>query len=129
MGWMRCDPDDGVDLRSHEGHVAALVADPDATGGWRDLTAGDPEQSVSYVQVVCSCGWRTPRLHAPLGTMWRPCTVEFDCFYDEYEDAGYQLWADHMDQVTDPASPYCPRPGFQFASLRPRVELAEAVSA
>lgn len=101
MGWLRDDQPD------HEGWVVAVVRDD---GRWRELQYGDVEQEISYVQIGCECGWRSPRLVAPLDTRWSPCMVVFPSWSsiepDElYDDAAADLWDHHIAVDVDPKTP------------------------
>ena len=97
MGWMRDSGDDWS--YDHEGY---LVAVEKIDGDWREITPGDAHRGefhVSHVQVACSCGWRSERLVAPLGTTWAPCSVFTDGATD---DLAYGIWADeHRNGVAE----------------------------
>lgn len=99
VGWLRCDGQEHSN--DHEGWVVAVVRDG---YGWRELHLDDAPQDVTYVQVGCECGWRSPRLIAPLGTRFAPCFVDFPTRHgqrdDLYHDTAADLWSIHMDQMS-----------------------------
>ncbi len=104
MGWLR---DSGEDWSyDHEGYMVA-VEQPERGGEWRELGGPADEARrvipVSYVQVACSCGWRSPRLVAPIGTEWVPCSVMTSGAVD---DLAYQIWADEHRDLLHERSPY-----------------------
>ncbi len=99
MGWCR----DGAP--GHEGYVVGIEQFND--GRWRELSNGYDEAHarveggirITHLQVACDCGWRSPRLVAPLHTRWHPFYVEF---YDEhYEEQAANIWDEHIEQWKD----------------------------
>jgi hypothetical protein len=91
MGWMSEDS-------RHEGHLEAVRQ---VDGFWRDYEAGAPwlpeldvgTHPVEYVQAVCSCGWRSPRMVA-LGARWAPSSV--DALPLTVEE-GQARWREHVE--------------------------------
>lgn len=65
MGWTL------DDLPEHEGHVVAVVREPNGYR-WRELGTDDEKTKVDHIQVGCECGWRSRRIIAPLGTEFLP---------------------------------------------------------
>lgn len=105
MGWCS---EDG----RHEGRLVAFVRDTNdsgsqyfrelAAGGW--LGCGEAEQAVRVVQAVCSCGWRSPRIFAPLGTVWIPSDLvclPTGLFAERFEHAAQDYWAAHVTRTED----------------------------
>jgi hypothetical protein len=96
MGWLECS-DRGVE---HEGWVLGFVQ---RNGRWHELKnidgKGDAPQIVGTIQVVCECGWRSPRLLAPLGTRFFPSCVDLPEESDE--DLARLLWKKHLDEWAD----------------------------
>lgn len=102
MGW--CNPDLDPDAR-HEGYLVGLVpaANRDgtlSTWRYRELSSesgddpGRTDQPLRTVQVGCECGWRSPRLDAPWGTMWVPFMV----FAPEaFEEDARRYWREHLE--------------------------------
>lgn len=94
MGWC-CE--DGT----HEGYLVGLVPDEahgvfvgHIQGRWRELSGRDEiTTSVEFVQVACSCGWRSPLLRAPDGTQFMPSSVMAP---KAFEDDCAQLWDLHV---------------------------------
>lgn len=72
MGWV-CEADG-----RHEGYFVALV--PIVGTGYRfrelDATTEGGPRPIRFVQVACECGWRSPRLFAPVGSTWSSNHVE-----------------------------------------------------
>lgn len=111
MGWQN---DDG----SHEGWVEGLVREQEtdargyvvSTGRWLEVGADfdhestDPamraRREVSHVQVVCTCGWRSQRMIAPLGTYWAPCCTVLPSPVPgrpDWEGGAWRVWRGHLD--------------------------------
>ncbi len=110
MGWCH------DDAASHEGYLVAVVSDDDGwflgpvPGRMRELAsrahlygAGKTAAHaliareilhIRYVKAACSCGWRSPLLHAPDGTSWMPSIV---CAPPWFEDAARALWLAHAN--------------------------------
>ncbi|HKY40716.1 MAG TPA: hypothetical protein VJN18_32500 [Polyangiaceae bacterium] len=87
MGWC------SNDHPEHEGYLIGLVKPKD---GWRyrDLNEGDGQvDRVAYVQVGCDCGWRSPRIYAPVGTKFIPSVVLAEPAFD---DLAVELWKEHV---------------------------------
>lgn len=96
MGWLRFDT---ADMAEHEGWVVAIIRDGNF-GHWRELRLGDHDQEISHVQVGCECGWRSPRMIAPIGTRWAPCIVLFPERHGEDHDfAAADIWSEHIDDL------------------------------
>lgn len=110
MGWCS---EDG----SHEGYLAGLVRTENESGSIVFKELGYPRDEVSrdlgHVQVACTCGWRSSRLHAPLGTTWSPYIVLLP--RGEHDDASaeftikvlkrkpfeaecFELWKRHIEE-------------------------------
>jgi hypothetical protein len=89
MGWMHEDT-------AHEGWVVAVERrEQHGWTRWSEIGMDDQigEVPAQWVQVGCDCGWRSPRLVAPVGTVWAPCSVFFpDAGFD---DAAHDLWREH----------------------------------
>jgi hypothetical protein len=116
MGWERWG-DEAADGQFHEGYLIGVerVTYVDrlgcvvSTNEWREVGADfdhndDPGQRerrpVHHVQVVCGCGWRSERMHAPLGTYWSPCTTELPVTFDfekAADEVTYLMWRAHVD--------------------------------
>lgn len=117
MGW-ELDPDDATDGEFHEGYVIGVerVTETNRHGRVRetdrwsevgadfDHTSDDPAQrehrTVHHVQVACSCGWRSERMFAPLGTYWAPCCTMLPTTFDHEKAADevtYRMWRAHVD--------------------------------
>lgn len=117
MGWLIDDGRD--DSYDHEGYVVGLVKDdPKHTGfeAWRELGADDRRpihwsnpMVRLYIQVGCSCGWRSQRLVPPVGTEWMPCCVVMD---EEHSERAAAVWEhEHRRRL-----PECD--GYRSVSLR-----------
>ena len=99
MGWLLDDTD------GHEGSLIGLVACPDARrrgDGFRELTAFDDEDAAAgiylqWLQVGCTCGWRSPRMEAPIGACWWPGHVETTTWY---EAQARTIWRAHAIATT-----------------------------
>lgn len=92
MGWLV----DDEHIDDHEGYLVGVIKD----GVWRDLWIDDHAHGgpLMYMQIACSCGWRSQRLVAPVGTEWFPCAV-FMRSDDEY-DAYRSVWeSEHRSQL------------------------------
>lgn len=81
----------------HEGFLVSLVKDD-----WRFRELGDRNDThavddVRYVQMGCSCGWRSPRMLAPSGTRWSPCITLAAA---PLEELGCELWKEHVAATT-----------------------------
>jgi len=85
-------------IAGHAGYLVGLV--PATIGNftiaddaWRPLRRGD--DAIGYLRVIqvgCSCGWRSERLEAPIGTGWRHAAVEVS----EFHEAEYRkIWRAH----------------------------------
>jgi len=65
---------------------------------WRPLTPGD--DAIGYLRVVqvgCSCGWRSERVDAPIGTGWRQATVHVS---EWFERECRLIWRTHAIVTT-----------------------------
>lgn len=93
----------------HEGYLVGIEREKDrtpngyvvSTDRWHDIE-GDayaPIRPVHHLQVECTCGWRSQRLLAPIGTRWIPHTVLLPS--DELEDVTYLLWRRHVDDAPE----------------------------
>lgn len=75
----------------HEGHLVGLLACDDARrrgDGFRELTIHDDRAATKgiflrWVQVGCDCGWRSPRLDAPIGACWWSAYVDAPEWFEE----------------------------------------------
>ncbi len=102
MGWLRFDGH--VAENDHEGFVVAVEKSDDGWS-WRELGDADIARArrdsgipVSWLQVGCSCGWRSPRLVAPTGTVWSPCSVFLPHSGDDEQFV--EVWAvEHRDRL------------------------------
>lgn len=77
----------------HEGYLIGLVK---PAGSWRYRELGKADgnvERVEYLQVECSCGWRSPRFCAPLGTKFVPVCVLSE---PAFEDFAVELWKEHV---------------------------------
>ena len=100
MGWINCDFDPrGI----HEGYLVGVVPrrGPDS---WlyRELSSanGDDDRReipLRFVQVGCDCGWRSPRIEAPMGTHYWPSYVEAP---EWFEDDCRKRWREHVKRET-----------------------------
>lgn len=108
MGWIN------EDAPQHEGYLVALVLEEERSADglhvmrtrWRELSGlvHDEETArrydgarISTVQVGCDCGWRSMRMHAPLGTTWRPHSVWLPAAAEEpFEALALELWTGHV---------------------------------
>jgi len=91
MGWMS--------EQGCEGYPVAL--ERDSKGRWRELTVGDEgrRRNLTAVQIACECGWRSPRLPAPLGSEWFP----YACFLpEEFEQRALDIWREHLRTLPGP---------------------------
>lgn len=87
----------------HEGYLVGIVLATDAGGApssWRyrelSLSAGDDGNvRLTRVQMGCSCGWRSPRLVAPVGTLYFPSIVDAP---QAFEDECAARWHEHLQQ-------------------------------
>jgi hypothetical protein len=104
MGWLS-------DIPGHEGYLVGLErVEVNGWGQWRELTMREHdaeldrngEVMVLAVQFGCDCGWRSPRIHPPLGTKWSrsivllPSGERGQAFEDRCVD---KLWKRHVDEV------------------------------
>lgn len=68
---------------------------------WRELGMFDndskPIERVHRIQIGCSCGWRSPVFHAPLGTKYYPHTTDVPEFA---EDDLLTVWRHHLTAPT-----------------------------
>lgn len=113
MGWIH------EDAPEHEGYLVALVREEARSADglavmrsrWRELSGlvhdeaaqrrfdGSP---VPAVQVACECGWRSMRVAAPRGTMWRPhCVVVLPSEEEAFEALALELWTAHVREHGD----------------------------
>ncbi len=85
MGWMH-DTAPG-----HEGYLVGLLPCDDARrrgDGFRELTIHDDAEAAQgiflrWVQVGCACGWRSPRMDAPIDASWWPAHVATSAWFEE----------------------------------------------
>ncbi|WP_437804525.1 hypothetical protein [Sorangium sp. So ce693] len=84
----------------HPGHEGYLVAtEREANGTWHEVRyPDDQKRPVSSLLVACDCGWRSPRLVAPMGSMWFPFIVEIP---ERYRERAHELWRRHFDSLPD----------------------------
>lgn len=64
---------------------------------WRELSGDEPERPVFFFQVACECGWRSPRMHAPMAARWTPSIVLLGS--DLIEEAAAELWRRHANEM------------------------------
>lgn len=95
MGWFL------GDVAGHEGFVVAVVDVPNSSRK-RELAypADDYTCPVREVQVACECGWRSPRMTAPVHTRWAPFSVHLSDH--EAEDLARAVWELHVSDVPAP---------------------------
>lgn len=113
MGWLRYDghPDD----EAHEGYITTVVQEGGIYAGWRELGLDDvavscddilgvygptaAERRTYRMQIACTCGWRSHRMHIPIGVEWSPATLWLSVVDD---DTASTLWArQHRDLIDD----------------------------
>ena len=92
MGWLN------DNAPGHEGWLVALVRDEEhglaRNDYFRELELCDTRtRFVSTMQVGCDCGWRSPRMAAPLGAEWHPFILYVD---DATEERCRGLWREHL---------------------------------
>ena len=82
----------------HTGYLVGLVPRSHLTPSltedhWHALTLGDDAGvTLRALQVGCSCGWRSSRIDAPIGTWWWQGAVQVT----EYHEAEYRtIWRAH----------------------------------
>lgn len=64
------------DFPGHEGYVVGFHERAPGSAVYRELDGSDlDERDVHVIAVGCDCGWRSPHLVAPHGTLWHPCSV------------------------------------------------------
>lgn len=78
----------------------------DAAPTHKGFLVGLVRLRIAHVHVECECGWRSPPLHAPLGTEWSPFKVKLPRHETEdydglqarppFELRCRQLWQDHV---------------------------------
>jgi hypothetical protein len=111
MGWQH--EEHGT---AHEGYLIGLVEEERGSGLFRELTRRhdgniDGAIPLRYVCVGCDCGWRSPRMFAPSGTEWTPCSVWLahgrgdDSIADGYEESARKIWAAHVADVREHGTP------------------------
>lgn len=89
---------DGLDER-HEHIGSAIAVDFSRhTGNWRELLPGDAHDSiVIWMQLGCTCGWRSQRFTTPLGAEWKHGRLIMG---DADQAALADVWrAEHRDQI------------------------------
>jgi hypothetical protein len=86
-------------VNTHESHLVAFYDDGTGLRYATDQTL--PECRISVLQVACSCGWRSQRLRAPDGTVWRPFAVTLPPNAREgaYSEAGQPTFGDHAQAL------------------------------
>ena len=95
MGWL------DEEEPGHEGYLVGLVPLEGSDFRWRELTSfqerdKEPLERVRMVQVGCECGWRSPRIHAPLFTEWFPYVVSAPDWFDE---VARMIWKEHIQSL------------------------------
>lgn len=61
----------GMSHDHHPGHEGFLVGFLRLDGRWHQVDGSTADRTkVTAVSVECSCGWRSPRVYAPLGAFW-----------------------------------------------------------
>ena len=89
---------DGIDPR-HE-HVGSPLAVEfnRITGTWRELRPGDSHDSVViWMQLGCTCGWRSQRFTTPLGAEWLAGELVMSTLDQEALACVWRL--EHRDQI------------------------------
>ncbi len=69
IGWERAAAPPGERSWAHDKTLQEIKCPPGLG------PVGSVEIEVWAVQIGCECGWRSPLLRAPLGTVWAPCCV------------------------------------------------------
>jgi hypothetical protein len=92
MSWTR------DDCPGHDGELIGLVAEDPGDGGRRDgFRELHPDTDAApdflrWVAVACSCGWRSPRMEAPIDASWRDGQVDTS---EWFEARCRQIWRAH----------------------------------
>ena len=89
---------DGAD--GHAGYLIGLLPCEDPRrreDGYRELGFHDDAVAVTgiflrWVQVGCTCGWRSPRMDAPIGACWWPAYVDAP---EHFQEACRKDWRAH----------------------------------
>lgn len=109
MGWFH------DDAPKCEGYVVGLerVTEGNAHGSierWHEIRHPDPRPKVvvQAIQVGCDCGWRSPVMTAPIGTMWYPCIVELPS--GGFEDRARLIWREHVEAEKRTPAEWFPSP-------------------
>jgi hypothetical protein len=96
MGWFN------DNAPGHEGYLIANIVEDgrfvkvDEAVYWKLTVMPRRGLHVSIVQVECECGWRSPRLRAPMHTTWAPCIVLIGTtFREDFEAFAEALWTEH----------------------------------
>ncbi len=87
-------------LPGHEGALLGLLPCEDArrrADWYRELTPHDAELAkhgifLDQVQVGCECGWRSPRMDAPIGACYWPSYVDAP---EWFTDQARTIWRAH----------------------------------
>lgn len=123
----------------HEGYMAGVERMPGSSYRWQEVlnNPGDrwppgvaPDNKepipIEFVQVMCSCGWRSARLPAPSGTHWFPCSTFVAEGNGGFEDLCHRIWQEahtqmlerHTVNATDAYSnlrcPHCPHDAHKY---------------
>jgi hypothetical protein len=95
MGWIN------EEAPTHEGYIAGFV--DGGRGRLREIGYPEDDKPISAVGIIgaaCSCGWRSKRFHAPLGTEWGPFVLLIRSEHTENQLVG--LWAEHVKAELEP---------------------------
>lgn len=102
MGWFR------DDAPHCEGYVRGLTRRDDGELielGYPGLGYHGPDSAtVAEIQVECACGWRSPRMPAPLSAQWFPFTVSLD---ERDRETCATMWTAHVEALAG-ADPHTP---------------------
>lgn len=112
MGWMR------EDMPGCEGYIQAVRRVKKSSYLFEDVTENNYLEHfcktlkpwpiyapVTHIQVVCTCGWRSPHLLAPFGVRWAPSMTCLDhvSSSEEFETQCGMLWHGHLHTESQPA--------------------------
>jgi len=96
-------------LVSAEGCSATSAESVDLAPSRSPTRCADLTVPLRFVAMGCECGWRSPRLHAPMGLVYVAFEVEFESAtdgkdlekkrHDDFEKSMIALWAAHLHQA------------------------------